>query len=344
MVTSNAEHLPDDMRPIVRTSGGGNWGMWAFGAVLLLGGAWLFSALNSAREAEQLPAILASDTGSDRIAPPPPLRLPEAARSLPVDLGPEIPAPPQPDRTAPPTGPVFPSQPVPEPAVSDFMMPPMPTIFDDPPGPAVVFDNPLSGSATDEPAASERISATRLANPGFTVPQGTIIPAVLETAFNSTRPGRARALVQRDVFSFDGTRVLVPRGSRLFGEYEAGLNPGERRAAITWTRLLRPDGVSIALDSPASDPLGRGGVEGDVDSRFLARFGEAILQTVLNIGTGIAIGEAVGGDGTYVALPGSTQNITTGSRQQRQPVLEIDHGTSVSVYVARDLDFSNVGG
>ncbi|GAA4643087.1 hypothetical protein GCM10023115_10470 [Pontixanthobacter gangjinensis] len=183
--------------------------------------------------------------------------------------------------------------------------------------------------------------AGRFLNPSLTISQGTVIPAVLETALNSTRPGAARALVQRDVYSFDGTRILIQRGSRIYGEYEAGLNLGEKRALIQWTRLIRPDGVTIALDSPSSDPLGRAGVKGDVDSKFFQRFGGAILQSVLDIGVGIATRET-SGDGVVVALPGSTQNIQVQNQQSIRPTLKIRHGTSVSIFVARDLDFSTV--
>ena len=337
----------DDGRPMVRTAPPSNYGLYAFVAILVLGGIWLFSTLNNAREAAQAPSVFATEASGPRIASPPPLSLPERARELPVDLGEENAAPPAIPLPPPPTyydPPIAPPQPAPPPAFE----PPPPPLMNEPPQPRVVFDRaeqPVDTAAqAQQQADANRVTASRLSNPSFTVTQGTIIPAVLETAFDSTRPGRVRALVQRDVHSFDGTRVLVPRGSRLFGEYEAGINPGERRAMITWTRLLRPDGVSILLASPASDPLGRGGVEGDVDSRFFARFGSALLQTVLDIGVGVAIGEATDG-GTILALPGSTQNVTQGGgERQPRPVLEIDHGTSVSVHVARDLDFSSVDG
>jgi len=42
---------------------------------------------------------------------------------------------------------------------------------------------------------------------------------VLETAINSDLPGYTRAIVSRDIRSFDGTNILVPRGSRLIGQY-----------------------------------------------------------------------------------------------------------------------------
>ncbi|MCV0382804.1 MAG: type IV secretion system protein B10 [Erythrobacter sp.] len=194
-------------------------------------------------------------------------------------------------------------------------------------------------SASPEPSG-ERVRAGRLANPSLTVPLGTVIPAVLETALDSTRAGSVRALVQRDVHSFDGSRVLIPRGSRIYGSYEGELQPGQNRALITWNRLLRPDGVTVALDSQASDPLGRAGIRGKVDSKFLQRFGGAILQSVLDIGVGVATRAAT--DGVIVALPGSTQNVTQVGPQQVTPTLKVKHGTSVSVYVARDLDFSGV--
>ncbi|MEP2236018.1 MAG: TrbI/VirB10 family protein [Alteripontixanthobacter sp.] len=116
----------------------------------------------------------------------------------------------------------------------------------------------------------------------------------------------ARALIQLEIGSFDGSRVLIHRGSRHYGEHEADLQAGQKRANIRWTRLIRPDGVIIALDSHASDPLGRAGVKGDVDSKFFQRFGGALLQSVLDIGAGVADAEATGG--VVVALPGSTQN------------------------------------
>ena len=48
-------------------------------------------------------------------------------------------------------------------------------------------------------SASEVAKATRMKNPGQTVSQGTLIPAVLETAINSDVPGYVRAVVSSDI-------------------------------------------------------------------------------------------------------------------------------------------------
>lgn len=339
---------PNDVRPVVNTGASGNWGMWAFFALLLVGGGVLYNALSASREAAEAPSVLApQDIGRGRIDALPPLRVPErfADRQAleptpdPRDARREQVAP-EPRAIEPPAVRLRPVQPAPRPLPEPTPSP----VRSEPAGPEIVFEQraALAPSAGPERAGAsrERVTASRLANPSRTIPQGTVIPAVLETALDSTRPGGVRALVQRDVSGFDGTRVLIPRGSRLYGEYEAGLRPGQKRALVRWTRLIRPDGVTIALDSPSSDPLGRAGIKGDVDTKFWERLGGGLLNSVLDIGIGVAVSEAT--DGVILALPGSTQNVRVTEEQSFQPTLKVEHGTSVSVFVARDLDFSSV--
>lgn len=203
---------------------------------------------------------------------------------------------------------------------------------------------PAAISDQEQGKPGERVRATRFANPGNTIPKGTVMQAVLESALDSTRAGMARAIISRDVFSFDGTQVLVPRGSRLIGEYKADLAVGQKRALIQWQRLMRPDGIMINLDSPSADPLGRAGVKGKVTSHFFDRFGGAILQSALDIGVQAAANKIAGGSTIY-ALPGlyALSGAAQGTRieaEKVQPTLTVAAGSSVSVFVARDLDFS----
>ena len=125
------------------------------------------------------------------------------------------------------------------------------------PAPASANTNsPAAGSAA---AFASRIGgvggapaqAVAMMNPTTTVTKGTMIPAVLETAINTDVPGYVRAVVSQDVRSFDGKRVLVPRSSRLIGQYQSGVQQGQRRAYVIWTDLIRPDGATVQLQSPA---------------------------------------------------------------------------------------------
>jgi type IV secretion system protein VirB10 len=184
-----------------------------------------------------------------------------------------------------------------------------------------------------------------LPNQDTLVAQGTIIGAVMETALNSDVPGFARAVVTRDVLSFDGSQVLIPAGSHVVGEYKSGVAQGASRIFIVWNRLVRPDGVTVGLGSPAVDDLGRGGLGGKVNRHFLQRFGGAILLSVLTGGIS-ALTQSVSRGSTVIVS--STNEATSLAGQATRgtdipPTITTRQGALVRIFVARDLDFSAVG-
>jgi type IV secretion system protein VirB10 len=185
------------------------------------------------------------------------------------------------------------------------------------------------------------VRATKLAEPANTVIQGTLIAAVLETAIDTDVPGYVRAVVSQDVKSFDGSRVLIPRSSRLIGEYKGATQAGQRRAYLMWTRLVRPDGVSIALASPAADFSGQAGVGGQVNSHFFSRFGSSILLSILGGAGGLVTGGAstviVGGAGQSAA------SVAAAHDGNRGPTIKVRQGEPIRVFTARDLVFSGDG-
>jgi type IV secretion system protein VirB10 len=263
-----AETVSHDIRPVVaRTSAGLPW--WILIAGMVMAGILLFSVLDARRRAATMPATRARRADATGVpGPVAPLFVPPLPPAIPapVVLAPIAPllAP----RPAPPqtiyVPQILPTQPLVPPPRPEV---PAKTTID----PVLVFDggvgiaaapNNEGGNAAAPPEASAPVAAASarasvIRHLPTLVPQGTLIPAVLESALDSTKPGPARALVSRDVRGFDGARVLIPRGSRLFGDYRADVEPGQNRALVTWTRLIRPDGVAIALASPAGDPLGR---------------------------------------------------------------------------------------
>ena len=185
---------------------------------------------------------------------------------------------------------------------------------------------------------SSSAKATKLANPATTVVQGTLIPAVLETAIDTDVPGFVRAVVSQDVRSFDGSKVLIPRSSRLIGEYKSATQAGQRRAYLMWTRLVRPDGVSVALASTAADFTGQAGVGGQVNSHFFSRFGSAILLSVLG-----GAGSLVSG-GASTVIVGGGQSAASAAIQRdgnRGPTIKVRQGEPIRVFTARDLIFAD---
>lgn len=216
-----------------------------------------------------------------------------------------------------------------------------------PSGPVTAATRTRSGPGADDFAARADASATdtatarRMVDPTSTVSQGTLIPAVLETAINSDLPGYVRAVVSQDVRSFDGSRVLIPRSSRLVGQYKSGLAAGQNRAYVLWSRLIRPDGVSVAIASPGTDEAGQSGLAGEVDGHFFKRFGSALLLSV------VGAASAIGTGGGSVLMSGGGASAASVAAQQNgsiPPTVRVRQGQPIRVFTARDLDFSTVGG
>lgn len=320
-------------------------GLAAGGAIALVLGLATFVSLSSSRDIAPAPAA-----GRASVQAPP-----NAPSPAPLTAPPAVPGNVQPfGQTAPLAG----GEPLAAPGPA--MIGPMPQG----PSPVVVFDGgsppapvPVAHQGSSSSGATPSLlsgptglhglvssdggaaRSSRIAEPANTVVQGTLIPAVLETAIDSDLPGYARAVVSQDIRSFDGSRVLVPRSSRLIGEYKSGLAAGQRRAYLLWTRLVRPDGVSVALASPTVDLSGRSGVTGKVDTHFFERFGSAILMSVVgNLTAGAARGS------TVVVAGGQTAGTLAGQQAtQRPPTIRVRQGEPIRVFTARDLIFSTDG-
>ncbi|MCB5205170.1 type IV secretion system protein VirB10 [Neorhizobium sp. T786] len=202
----------------------------------------------------------------------------------------------------------------------------------------------LSSMLRSSPQASAKAGV--IANLHMTVPKGTHIPCTLETALSSDQPGLVSCIVARDVLGASGQVVLAEKGSKILGEYEGGMTRGKARIFVLWTEMRTPSGVVVQLNSPASDALGRSGFNGKIDSKFKERFGGAMLMSVISDASNFAFGRLT--DQAEVEAGGteSTSNeaIATILKESLsiEPTLYKNQGESVSVFVARDLDFAGV--
>ena len=145
-----------------------------------------------------------------------------------------------------------------------------------------------ANATTISPAASAASAAAprrrrAMVDPETTVTQGTLIPAVLETAIDTDVPGYVRAVVEPGRAQLRRHAACSCRArSRLIGQYQSGLQAGQKRAYVIWTRLIRPDGVSVDLASPGDRrSTATTGLAGKVNSHFFERFGSAMLLSVI---------------------------------------------------------------
>jgi type IV secretion system protein VirB10 len=187
-------------------------------------------------------------------------------------------------------------------------------------------------------------TARMIGDRNYLVTAGAIIPCTLQTAMDSTVPGYATCMIPRDIYSDNGRVVLLEKGTRVFGEYQGGLQRGQNRLFAMWTRAVTPRGVAIDIGSPASDSLGRAGITGKIDRFFWQRFGAAMLFSVLDTGGQIA-GQAVSPQGSTVfRTPSDTTSQVLRDTQQIRPIVRVNQGTELAITVAKDFDFSQVYG
>ncbi|WP_343698954.1 TrbI/VirB10 family protein [Caulobacter sp.] len=203
--------------------------------------------------------------------------------------------------------------------------------------------SPASPSPTGDPrtTSGERLQAP--ASP-YILQAGTSIPAALVTGLRSDAPGLAIAQVTQDVFDSLGRRyLLIPKGSRLVGDYETAIQNGQSRLRVVWTRLLLPSGKSLVLDKlPGADEQGMAGLQDGVDrhgGRVLAAAG---LSTLLAIGAEAGssseesdLARAVRRAGADTASSVGQQMV--GKSLDLAPTLTIRPGAPLRVLLNRDL-------
>ena len=187
------------------------------------------------------------------------------------------------------------------------------------------------------------VGATVLPHQPYLLTKGTTIPCVLQTAIDSTLPGFVTCKLPQDIIGKTGI-TLLDRGTLVVGETQGGMQQGQSRLFVLWTRAETPNGVVINLDSPAADPLGRTGFDGEVQTHFWARLGGALLLSVVQGGLQAGVA-AVSPQGSTNINTGSIDSVAAESLRNSvniRPTLTKNQGELVSIFVARDLDFNQV--
>jgi len=187
--------------------------------------------------------------------------------------------------------------------------------------------------------------AGTLGNRDFIVAMGTSIPCVLETALSSDQPGFTSCVINRDVLSDNGRVVLMEKGTQIVGEYRGGIRRGQKRLFALWNRAKTPKGVIITLASPATDALGRAGIDGYVDTHWWERCGSAVLLSIVGDASSYASSRLQDSDVEARNTTSAGQQAAAIAVEQSiniPPTLLKHQGQLVSIFVARDLDFSSV--
>lgn len=170
------------------------------------------------------------------------------------------------------------------------------------------------------------------------------IPALLDPAVNSELPGKVVATIEENVYGGHGRFVLIPAGSKAVGRYKALAKPGDERIMIIWHRIITPEGINIHVgNAEMADAMGRSGITGDVDNRFMDRYGMALLVSSLSALTAYQI--PVTNQGQQVVVQTYGSNIASLSNQilekniNLKPKIALPAGQRILISPQRDIWF-----
>lgn len=198
-------------------------------------------------------------------------------------------------------------------------------------------------------------SAKPIANPDGLLVRGTYIRCVLETRIITDFPGFTSCIITEPVYSINGRRLLLPKGSKILGQYGSA-EPNGPRMQVVWDRITTPTGIDVTLVGPGVDNLGSAGHPGQYSAHWASRISSALMISLLSDAfkwaaaehgpktTTTGINSGVVTEQPYESNTAqSIQRLADQALDRRRPAtVTINQGTIVNVYVAKDVDFTAV--
>lgn len=205
------------------------------------------------------------------------------------------------------------------------------------------------------PDVDDVSNAKFINHPDALLVRGTYLRCVLETRIITDVQGYTSCLLTEPVYSINGRNLLLPKGSKIYGSY--GGSPANNRVSVIWDRITTPNGIDVTMSSPGIDNLGGAGHPGQYNAHWAARISSALMISLISDAFKYAAAEygpestTVSTSGTIVTSPYESATARTMERlanealaenMKRKATVTINQGIVVNIYVARDVDFTNV--
>ena len=129
-----------------------------------------------------------------------------------------------------------------------------------PPGAGRDYSSPPRIGEPEDPPGWERIH------------EGSFLEAALVSQLSGDFPGPVLAVVSVPFYSADRQRILIPRGTRVIGTARAVANQDQSRLAVSFHRLILPDGRWISLDFHGLNQVGEGALKDQVNRHYFSMF------------------------------------------------------------------------
>ena len=191
------------------------------------------------------------------------------------------------------------------------------------------YANPSRLEGGDDPPGWERIY------------EGSFLEAVLVTQLSGDFPGPVLAQVAVPFYSADRQRVLVPRGARAIGTASAVQGQDQERLAVSFHRLIYPDGRWVTLDFHGLNQVGEGALKDRVNRHYFSMFAAVGAVGIIS-GLTLQNSNPYGG-GAQAFRAGAGQGLGQAAEQilqrflNRLPTLTIRAGHRLRIWFTSDV-------
>ncbi len=216
----------------------------------------------------------------------------------------------------------------------------------DPAGPAAPAPNSLGFSGAAAQPGRDYANPPRLEGggdpPGWErIYAGSFLEAVLVTQLSGDFPGPVLAQVAVPFYSADRQRVLVPRGARVIGTASAVQGQDQERLAVSFHRLIYPDGRWVTLNFHGLNQVGEGALKDRVNRHYFSMFAAVGAVGIIS-GLTLQNSNPYGG-GAQAFRAGAGQGLGQAAEQilqrflNRLPTITIRAGHRLRIWFTSDV-------
>jgi type IV secretion system protein VirB10 len=204
---------------------------------------------------------------------------------------------------------------------------------------------PVSAAASTEKKRPPEVNVNSAHGQPYVVFEGTSIDTVLVNRLDGEFAGPLKVMVTNPVYSQDRQHMLIPEGTFILGDVQKVSSLGQKRLAVTFHRMLMPDGYSVDLDQfHGLDQAGATGIKDKVNNHYMEIFGASIALGVISgaaEATNLNQGYNESGTEAYKAGIASSLSQSGANVLDRfiniPPTITIREGHRIKVYITQDM-------
>jgi type IV secretion system protein TrbI len=179
----------------------------------------------------------------------------------------------------------------------------------------------------------------------YVVFEGTTIDTVLVNRLDGEFAGPLKVMVTNPIYSQDRQHLLIPEGTFILGDVQKVSGLGQKRLAVTFHRLIMPDGYSVDLDQfHGLDQAGATGLKDKVNNHYVEIFGASIaLGVIAGAAEATNLNEGYNESGTEAYKSGIASSLSQSSANVLDrfinipPTITIREGHRIKVYIIQDM-------